>query len=157
MLRGKIEWLKKDQGVAGCYFIWGSQGSPPANWQLGSDLKEATEWANWTRRGEAPCAKGITHAKALVRELGEKEECKAVRVAVVKKGREMRHGKGGEKRDKAINRTTHPVTQWLLQVLNSTRPRSGPASQPARPWHLPSFFPSSLPSSHHPPCTVSTL
>lgn len=44
--------------------------------------------------GKVPCEKGIICAKSLGTELGEKQECEAIRVAAVKKGREMRQKKG---------------------------------------------------------------
>lgn len=60
------------------------------------------------------------------------KEYKTVRADAVKKGREMRHGGGGGG-NMAINSTAHPIAQWLLQALSSTRPSSELASQPAPP------------------------
>ena len=45
--------------------------------------------------GKVPCEKGIICAKTLGTELGEKGECEAIRVAAVRKGREMRQKEEG--------------------------------------------------------------
>ena len=67
--------------------------------------------------GKAPFDKGIICAKTLGTELGEKGECEAIRVAAVKKGREMRQKEEGVD-------ASAPEFHHL---------RCGPASQPAPP------------------------
>lgn len=63
--------------------------------------------------GKVPCEKGIICAKSLGTELGEKQECEAIRVAAVKKER--------DETEEGVD-VSAPEFHHL---------RCGPASQPA--------------------------
>lgn len=88
MLRGKTERLKRTR-EAGLLF-YGSQGSPPINWQL-------TWRKHWSEPsghvGKSSCEKGIICAKSLGTELGENKNVRQSELLQSRR-REMRQKKG---------------------------------------------------------------